>query len=164
MTARREDLYWIDANDRKSATVVNPDGTTIGGGLPTSLGQKTAANSTSVTIANDQAGTPFMAVENDVDISVKGSPGSLLHVVAYNYNATKRYLQIHNKATAPTAGNTPVESHPIPAGSADSPGAVELTWLGGLALSVGVAIGISTVGATFTAATTTDHVVNGEYV
>jgi len=34
----------------------------------------------------------------------------------------------------------------------------------GLALSTGIAIGISTAATTFTAATTTDHVVTGMYI
>ncbi len=116
----------------------------------------------------NQQASAFVAVENDVDIAVKTSAGRLQSVIATNYNAAKRYLQIHNKASAPTSGNTATISVPIPAGTADTPGYVELgtEFLGanGFYLGTGIAIGVSTVGATFTAATTTDHVVTGTYV
>lgn len=114
------------------------------------------------------SGIPFQAVLDDVDISVKGSAGNLLSIRATNINAAIRYLQIHNKATAPTSGDTALLSFPIPAGTSTAPAVVELgsEFFGanGLRLSTGVAIGISTAATTFTAATTTDHVVSGMYV
>jgi len=114
------------------------------------------------------SGLSFQAVLNDVDISAKATPGNLLSLRATNINAAIRYLQIHNKATAPTGGDTALISVPIPAGAAANPVAVTLgsDFFGnnGLALSTGIAIGISTAATTFTAATTTDHVVTGMYI
>lgn len=97
----------------------------------------------------------------DVDLSVKASAGNLFSITCSNINAAVRYLQIHNKASAPANPNVPIISLPIPAGSATSPGYLSLTredfGQGGIYLSTGIAIGISTTEATFTAATTTDH-------
>lgn len=120
------------------------------------------------TITPTYSGTSFQAVLNDVDISAKATPGNLLSIRATNINAAVRYLQVHNKATAPSGGDTAAISIPIPAGTAAAPGAVMLgnDFFGnnGLYLSTGIAIGISTAATTFTAATTTDHVVTGMYV
>lgn len=113
-------------------------------------------------------GKPFFAVLDDVDIAVKGSKGNIKSVVVSNINAAIRYLQIHNKATAPASTNVPVLSIPIPAGTATQPAILELgpSFFGqdGLYLNVGVAVGVSTAAATFTAATVTDHTINGIYV
>lgn len=118
--------------------------------------------------SSSYTGVAFSAILNDVDISVKNAAGNLLSVSASNINAAIRYLQIHNKASAPAGGDTPVFSFPIPAGTSTAPATVSLgrEFLGqhGQHLTAGVAIGISTVAATFTAATTTDHTVNGTYV
>lgn len=114
------------------------------------------------------SGTSFVAVLNDVDISVKASAGNLLSISCSNINAAIRYLQLHNKASAPSAGETATFSFPIPAGSGTAPSTVTIDrdFLGpnGHYFSTGIAVGVSTAAATFTAATTTDHVVNGTYV
>ena len=113
-------------------------------------------------------GTPFFAVLDDVDISVKATKGNLKSIVVTNINAAIRYLQIHNKASAPASTNVPVLSIPIPAGTATVPGYLEIGTevLGedGIYLNTGVAVGISTAAGTFTAATVTDHTINGIYV
>jgi hypothetical protein len=113
-------------------------------------------------------GTSFIAVLNDVDISVKGSAGNLLSITCTNINAAIRYLQIHNKASAPASGETAILSFPIPAGTSTAPATVSVgrDFFGqhGHYFSTGIAVGVSTAAATFTAATTTDHVVNGTFV
>lgn len=115
-----------------------------------------------------EVGTNFNAILNDVDISVKASAGYLKSIQVSNINAAIRYLQIHNKATAPASTEVPVLSFPIPAGTATVPATISFgreDWGdGGYYCSIGVAIGISTAAGTFTAATTTDHVVAGNYV
>lgn len=115
-----------------------------------------------------EVATMFNAILNDVDISVKASAGYLKSIAVTSINAGLRYLQVHNKATAPAGGDTPIWSFPIPAGAATAPAMVsfgEQDWgSGGLSCSTGIAIGVSTTAATFTAATTTDHVVTGMYV
>ncbi len=114
------------------------------------------------------SGTAFTAQLNDVDVSVKASAGNLLTVTVSNTNAAARYLQVHNKASAPAAGETAVMSFVIPAGTATQPAireiGIETLGMGGFYLSTGIAIGISTVAATFTAATTTDHTLNGTFI
>lgn len=120
------------------------------------------------TITPTYSGTSFQAVGNDVDIAVKTAPGNLLSIRATNVNAAIRYLQIHNKASAPSSGDTATISIPIAAGSATEPAVVQLgsDFFGsnGLYLSTGISIGVSTAATTFTAATAADHVVTGMYV
>jgi hypothetical protein len=118
--------------------------------------------------SNSYTGTSFIAVLNDVDISVKAAAGNLLSVSCSSINAAIRYLQLHNKATAPAGGDTAIFSFPIAAGSATVPASVTIgrDFFGqhGHHFTTGIAVGVSTAAATFTAATTTDHVVNGTYV
>lgn len=99
---------------------------------------------------------------------VKASPASLVSLYASNVNAAVRYLQVHNKATAPAGTDVPVLSFPIPAGSATVPASVLLDsdfFEGGYYLSTGLGWAISTTVATFTdSATASEHVVNGMYV
>lgn len=115
-----------------------------------------------------EVGSFFDAIANDVDISVKGSAGYLMAVTVNNINASARFLQFHNKATAPTGGDTPVFSKRIPGGSANAPGDLELNETffgrGGRPFTTGISIGISTTESTFTAATTTDHEISGRFV
>ena len=112
----------------------------------------------------------FGGVNNDVDISAKASAGYLLGVIASNKNVALRYLQIFNKNAAPVNGDTPVTGgvFEIPAGSASAPSTffLDSADLGtnGMFLDKGIAIGISTTAATFTAATATDHVISGRFV
>lgn len=107
--------------------------------------------------------TPF----SDFGVNTSGvvDCNSLLAVVVTNINASLRYLQIFNSATQPIAGSVPQWSIPIPGGSASSPGSVSLgqEFLGdkGTSFATGIAWGISTTAAYFTAATASDHIVNG---
>lgn len=85
-------------------------------------------------------------------------------ITATNTNAAIRYLQLHNKATAPAGGDVPVLSFPIPAGTATDPGVVTFTeddfGREGLNFALGLGWAISTTLATFTdSATSTDHIV-----
>lgn len=115
--------------------------------------------------ANSQFTT---AITASTAVSAKASAGNLYSVNCTNANATVRYLQIHDKASAPSAGNVPVAAWPIPAGSTNAPGGVALGILefgtAGYRCATGVAIGISTTLATYTAATAADHILNGSYV
>ena len=104
----------------------------------------------------------------DVDLSVKAASGNICSVVVTNINAAIRYLQIHNKATAPANPDVPILSIPISAGSATLATTLilgeDFFGKGGMALATGIAIGISTTNATFTAATTTDHNFSVSYI
>jgi len=122
-----------------------------------------------------QAGLPpaltrsfFQAMGTAVAISVKGTPGSLLSLSVTSINAAIRYVQVHNKASAPATNDVPILSIPISAGSATAATRLALGASdfgeAGFPCSVGVAIGISTTAATYTAATATDHHVSGSFV
>lgn len=119
-------------------------------------------------LVSQEVTSHFYNVETDTDISVKASAGRLKSIRATNANAAVRYLQIHNKASAPAGGDVPLAVYPIPAGTAASPAAIELGkdfFLdNGLVLSTGIAVGISTTAATYTAATAAEHTVAGMYV
>lgn len=111
--------------------------------------------------------TPFAIFGTDVDLAVKTSAGNIYSIVATNINAAVRYIQIHNKASAPAGADVPILSLPIPAGTSTAPSerkyGSEIFGANGLYLSTGVSVGISTTEATFTAATTTDHDYFGLY-
>jgi len=111
---------------------------------------------------------PFtFPLAGSVQVLVKNATGYLNSVAVSNINASVRYLQIFNQSTAPASTQVPILSFPIPAGTATVPGSFVLgtDFLGddGLYLTNGIAIGISTAAASFTAATTTDHTLNGTF-
>lgn len=167
-----ENITGVHLVDENGAT--QPIGGTYNATAPTlSDGDASAfqvdANGNVKTIAGSvEVRSFFNAMAADVDISVKASSGNLLSIYVTNINAAVRFLQFHDKASAPANPDVPVLSLPIPAGSATVPGVLQLldTFLGdgGYPFSVGIAIGISTTNTTFTAATTTDHYVAGSYV
>lgn len=113
------------------------------------------------------APTPGFNAGAATAISVKATPGNLYWVSCSNANAAVRYLQIHDKASAPTAGNTPILSFVIPAGTAAAPSIAEITsaMLGpSIYCATGIALGISTTAGTYTAATANEHQTNWGYV
>lgn len=150
--------------------------------MPTELGWRPAdGNMGGFDAVNDQNPLPVAVMRTSpyypqpftyplagsVAILLKNAQGFLNSLIATNVNAAIRYLQIFNQTTVPATGNVPVISLPIPAGSATVPGQWTLgdDFLGkdGLFLSAGIAIGVSTTAATFTAATATEHTVNGTF-
>lgn len=71
--------------------------------------------------------------------SVKASAGDLFKIVGNNTTATKRYLKLYNKASAPTVGtDTPVLTLPLP-GSA----AFDISITAGYYFSTGIAFAIT---------------------
>lgn len=81
--------------------------------IPVGSGQTTASASQSVVPATDAgpAGKARLlsSVATTNATSVKGSAGSLFKIIGNNTVASKRYLKLYNKATAPTVGtDTPV--------------------------------------------------------
>jgi hypothetical protein len=101
-------------------------------------------------------------------ISAKATPGNVKSITCSNTNAAVRFMQVHNKASAPASTEVPIFSFSIPAGTATAPGireiGAEFLGDGGYFLSTGVAFGISTAAATYTAATAADHQFNATYV
>lgn len=90
--------------------------------------------------------------------TAKGTPAIIKSAFVTNINAAIRYFQIFNSTGATT---TVVMSFPIPAGSATNPVALNLGenifTQNGYYLSTGLTWGISTLNATYNAATATDH-------
>lgn len=106
-------------------------------------------------ISPEYSWLPFNA-SNDVDYLVKNVAGMLGSIWVVNYSTSLLWLQIHNKTSVPTSGNTAYKWYPVPAGvDANNPKIITLgaNELGrsGLHLDTGIAIGISTVKTTFTA-------------
>lgn len=108
----------------------------------------------------------FVNVGAATAYSVKGTPGNLYAVRVTNANAAVRYLQAHNKATAPAGGDVPVTQWAIPAGTAAAPGSITLDsayFRDSMFFSVGVALAVSTASASYTAATNGDHSIEARY-
>ena len=92
----------------------------------------------------------------DVDVLAKNSAGNVYSVTACNLNAAIRYLQIHNRTTAPSNPNVPAISIPMVQNEKIVLGE-DFFGTTGVYFDTGIAWGFSTTAATFTAATTTDH-------
>lgn len=94
----------------------------------------------------------------------KSSQATLVSIGATNINIATRYLQLFNRSTALAGGEAPLLSFPIPSGTAAIPGnrSVDQNELSenGLYFSEGLVWAISTTGATYTAATASDHYVD----
>lgn len=106
-------------------------------------------------------GTPVAAA------NIKSTPGSVQSFMATNANAAVRYLQIHNKASTPSASEVPIRSFPIPAGTANNPGQILIDrhYLSSLIFcTAGVSFAFSTTYLTYTAATPADHFLDLNYV
>lgn len=89
----------------------------------------------------------------------------LMSVMATNANASVRYLQIFDMPRDVIAGDPPELSFPIPAGTAAQPSTVELGLIffgaKGFATTNPLTIAVSTTATTYTAATPSDHQMNG---
>ena len=95
----------------------------------------------------------------------KSAAGQLMTVTVSNVNASARWLQFYD-STGSTSG-TPVISVPIPAGTATAPSSITLDRLlgaNGDYFATGITWAISTVQATYSAATAADHNINVRYV
>lgn len=98
---------------------------------------------------------------------VKNAAGNLLSVRVTNANVAARWLQIHNKATAPVGGDTADDYFLIPAGSVAQPATLELGkdfFQESHYVDTGLGIAISTTATTYTAATNGDHSLSGRYI
>ncbi len=98
---------------------------------------------------------------------IKASAGNVLAVRGTNMNAAFRFLQLHNKASIPLAGEVPLYSFKMSAGSATTVFVVQLgseffTGSGGY-FSTGIGYAFSTTEGTYTAATATDHQIHVHY-
>ena len=100
--------------------------------------------------------------------NIKASAGNVYALRVINSNAAARYLQLHNKATAPAAADTAQVSYLIPGGTAAVPGVLllETTFFAPSEyFATGIGFAISTTAATFTdSATASEHDVAVRYV
>lgn len=101
--------------------------------------------------------------------NIKSSPGNVFSFLISNANSAIRYFQLHNTASAPSAGATPLYSIPIGGGTAGSPTLLSLDKAffseAGVNFSTGISWAISTTYATFTnSATATDHIAVVHYI
>jgi hypothetical protein len=110
----------------------------------------------------------FTAWGTAASAGVKAIPGIVFGAFVSNQNAALRYFQLFNISAAPAANAVPVWSFPIPAGTAANPGILQLPNLffgmNGYYHNTGIAWGVSTTRATFTAATPADHDINLQYL
>lgn len=99
--------------------------------------------------------------------NIKGSAGNVMSIQVTNANASARYFQIHNKATAPAGSDNALEWYFVPAGTAANPGILELGadfFNSSIYCSLGIGWAISTTAASFTdSATASDHTVTVKY-
>lgn len=117
----------------------------------------------SIATAQTRTTTPFGIFGTSVAVSVKASAGNITAIHASNANAAIRYLQVFNKASAPAGGDVPIHSWPITASGGSLLIGTDFFGVNGAAATLGIAIGVSTTNATFTAATAADHNINGMY-
>lgn len=154
-------------NPVKVGGVYNATAPTLGDGERGDA-QIDANGNLKVAIAAEEVRSFFDALGADVDISVKATAGYLMSIVVTNINAAVRYVQLHDKATAPANPDVPIMSIPISAGSATLATTLilgeEFFGKGGRECTTGIAIGVSTTGNTFTAATASDHYISGSFV
>lgn len=95
--------------------------------------------------------SPFSNFGANATLNVKATPGNVYLVVCTNANASTRYIQLHNTATTPGAGNVPLLSFPVPGSGGTT--LIDLGAMGGVNFSTGIAFGFSTTQGTYTAGT-----------
>lgn len=101
--------------------------------------------------------------------NIKATPGNVFSLRVTNDNAAVRYLQLHNKATAPAGTEAPLYTFKVPAGTANNPGVLQLDEgffaRGGAYFSTGIGWAISTTMATFTdSATASETLITVHYI
>lgn len=99
---------------------------------------------------------------------IKAAAGNVLSLRFTNINAAVRYLQLHNKATAPAAAETAQQYYIIPAGTSTAPGVLELGtehFAPTEYFATGIGWAVSTTATTFTdSATANEHTTLVRYV
>lgn len=86
---------------------------------------------------------------DDADASVTAAATELVALGAMNAGASAVFVQVFDKATAPAGGDVPAFVFTVPAGGGVL---VDSTWWQGARVAAGLAVGVSTTHATFTAA------------
>lgn len=175
----------MDTNGASGSRVSTPDSNIAAGSNPTLIvlpsGQYNATPPTmsDTRISSLQLGvsggllahSPQMTLYNSwstiTKANIKASAGYVFSLYAINRNAAVRYIQLHNKATAPAGTDVPLQSFPVPAGTTNNPGVLVLddTFFDSARYSTGIGWAISTTEATFTdSATASDTSVEIHYL
>lgn len=105
--------------------------------------------------------TVYQDAGSATNLVAKSSAGRVLNIVATNANAAVRYLQLFNRATTLSGGETALVWFLMPAGTAAAPAVIERgsEFWGkyGKLFDTGITWGVSTTATTFTAATAGEH-------
>jgi len=128
-----------------AVVVVNPDGSSIG---------TAGTTATAYSIFNNYG--------SNATLVVKASSGSVYSLSCYNANASTRYIQLHNRATVPTGGETPQASFPV---FSNSETVIGTDFFGSLgeSFSTGICFAFSTTQGTYTAGTAADQFTQVRY-
>lgn len=100
--------------------------------------------------------TLFSQFGTDPDVSVKGSAGNVFMFTVKNVNGATRYMQLHNKATAPVNPDVPLITIAVATGATVVLGSDFFTTMG-INFSTGIAYGFSTTELTYTAGAAGDQ-------
>lgn len=100
--------------------------------------------------------TSFANLGANATLNVKASAGNVGALYCRNINASVRYIQLHNTATTPSGGATPVFSFLIPAAGTVL---IDAQFFGanGHNFATGIAFAFSTTETTYTAGTASDQ-------
>lgn len=152
-----------DKSEKESAKFRNtPSGITV------AVSNSAGGNILSQVANQASAPTYYKNAGAATKANIKATAGGVVSILVTNTYAAVRYLQLHNKATAPAAADIAQVSIPIPAGTTTQPAYVELSspWFGAQEyFTTGIGFAISTTDTTFTdLATASDHTVHIRYV
>lgn len=101
--------------------------------------------------------TLFTNLGANATLNVKASTGNVKSLYCHNLNGAARYIQIHNTATTPAGGATPIFTFLVPAGGT---AVLDGQFFGenGYNFATGIAFAFSTTEATYTAGTAADQI------
>lgn len=100
--------------------------------------------------------TRFVDFGSNATLNVKSSSGNVYSLACHNENASDRYIQLHNTATTPTVGGTPLYSFLVPTNQQTVIGTDFFTQEGAN-FTNGIAFAFSTTKDTYTAGAAGDQ-------
>lgn len=100
--------------------------------------------------------TRFVDFGSNATANIKSSAGNVFSLYCNNENSSDRYIQLHNTATTPAGGTTPLYSFRVP-GSGDILVGTDFFTNAGANFTTGIAFAFSTTKDTYTAGTATEQ-------
>lgn len=158
-------LTRTDAN-----AIITISGATFSGGTAAVAGGGGASAPQQAIVSAGQSPTLDAAFGTVTTHVSKASAAQLLSVYATSANASARFFQLFNRATALAGGETPIYSFPVGSGASAQPAGVVLDstffTLPGVNFATGLTWAFSSVGATYSATNVTaaDHFVHVHFV